>query len=66
MTCYHSTCDALVRHEIDHTIVRWIRANFESLVVAATLDGSSIRVSVSRGCPQGAVLSPLCGALWVI
>lgn len=32
-------------------------------MVAATLNGSSMRVAVFRGCPQGDVLSPL---LWCL
>jgi hypothetical protein len=34
-------------------------------VVAATLNGSSVRVAVSRECPQGSVLSPLLWCLMV-
>jgi len=63
MIYYDSTCDALVRYEGDHTTVGWIRASLEGRVVAATLNGSSMRVAVSRGCPQGDVLSPL---LWCL
>jgi len=55
--------DALVRYEGDHTIVRFIRATLEGHVVAATLNGSSTRVVVSKSCQQGDVLSPL---LWCL
>jgi hypothetical protein len=62
-TCCDTMCDSLVRHGGDYTIVRWIRANLEGRVVAANLNGSSVRVAVSRGWPQGGVLSPL---LWCL
>jgi hypothetical protein len=62
-TCYDTMCDALVRHGSKHTIVRWIRATLESRVAVATLNENSMRVAISRGCPQGGVLSPL---LWCL
>ena len=62
-TCYDTTCDALVRHGSEYTIVRWIRATLEGCVVVATLNGFSVRLAISRGCPQAGVLSPL---LWCL
>ena len=62
-TCYDTMCDALVRHGSEHTIVRWIRAPLEGRVAVATLNGISLRFAISRGCPQGGVLSPL---LWCL
>jgi hypothetical protein len=47
-TSYNSMCDALVRHGVDHTIVRWIRAALEGCMAVATLSGSSMRMAVSR------------------
>jgi Reverse transcriptase (RNA-dependent DNA polymerase). len=48
-TSCDSTCDALVRHWVDHTTVQWIRAILEGGMAAATLSGSSMRTAVSRG-----------------
>ena len=62
-TCYDAMCDALVRHGSEYTIVRWIRANLEGRVVVATLDGSSVRLAISRNYLQGGVLSPI---LWCL
>jgi len=56
-------CAAIFKHGVDYTIVRWIRATLEDRLAAATLSGFSKRVAVSRGCPQGGVLSPL---LWCL
>jgi hypothetical protein len=61
--CYDTMCDSLVRHGCENTIVRWIRATLEGRVVVATLSGFSVGLTVSRGCPQGGVLSPL---LWCL
>jgi hypothetical protein len=63
-TSCDSTCAALVRHRIGYTIVRWIRPTQEGhLAAAAALNGSAMRDAVSRGCPQGGILSPL---LWCL
>jgi hypothetical protein len=62
-TCYESTCDALVKHGCDNTTVRWIRATLEGRVVVAILNISSTRVTATRWCQQGGVLSPL---LWCL
>ena len=62
-TCYDTMCDALIRHGSNYTIVRWIRATLEGRVAVATLSGFSMRLAISRGCPQGGVLSPL---LWFL
>jgi len=62
-TSYDSTCLALTRHGVDHTILRWIRATLEGRLITAALEGVSRSVAVSRGCPQGGVLSPL---LWCL
>ena len=62
-TSYDSMCAALAKHGVDHTIVRWIRATLEGRLATATLGGFSRIIEVSRGCPQGGVLSPL---LWFL
>jgi hypothetical protein len=58
-TSYESMCAALAKHGVDYTILRWIRATLECRLATATLGGLSSSVGVSRGCPQGGVLSPL-------
>ena len=58
-TSYDSMCTALAKHGVDHTIIRWIRATLEGQLATATLGGFSKSVAVSRGYPQGGVLSPL-------
>jgi hypothetical protein len=50
-TSYDSMCGALIKHGVDYTIIRWIRATLEGRLAAATLGGSSRDVEVSRGCP---------------
>jgi len=62
-TCYGTICDALVRHGSEYTIVRWIKATLDGRVAVATLNEISLRFAISRGCPQGGVLSPL---LWCL
>ena len=62
-TGYDTMCDALVRHGSANTIARWIRATLEARVAVATLNEISLGFAISRGCPQGGVLSPL---LWCL
>jgi hypothetical protein len=62
-TFYDTMCAALVRHGSDHNIVRWIRTTLEGRVAVATLNEFSMKLAISRGCPQGGVLSPL---LWCL
>jgi hypothetical protein len=57
-TSYDSMCAALARHGVDRTIVRWISAILESRLGTSTLGGFFTSVVVTRGCPQGGVLSP--------
>ena len=56
-TCYGTMCDVLVMHGSEYTIIRWFRANLEGRVAVANLNGFSMRLAISRGCPQGGVLS---------
>jgi hypothetical protein len=46
-------CEALVRRASDHIIERWIRATLEGHVAFATLNGTSMGLTISRGFPQG-------------
>ena len=62
-TRYDTMCDALVRHGIECTILRWIKATLEGRVTFATLNEISLRLAIFRGCPHGGVLSPL---LWCL
>jgi hypothetical protein len=62
-TSYDTMCMALARHGVDHTIVRWVKATLEGQRAIAMLGSLSRSVAVSRGCPQGGVLSPL---LWCL
>jgi hypothetical protein len=62
-TSYDTLCTALDRHGVGHTFVWWIRATLEGRWATATLGNSSRSVAVSKGCPQGGVLSPL---LWCL
>jgi hypothetical protein len=60
---YDTMCDALVRHGSEHTIVRWIKATLEGRSTVAALNETSMRVAITRGCPQGGVYSPF---LWCL
>jgi hypothetical protein len=62
-TSYDSICNALDKRGVNSTIVRWVRATLEGRLATATLNDTLRRVTVSRGCPQGGVLSPL---LWCL
>ena len=56
-TSYDSMCSALTRHGVDQTIIQWIRATLEGRLATVAFGGVSRSVAVSRGCPQGWVLS---------
>jgi hypothetical protein len=58
-TSYDSMYDVLVRHGVEYSIIQWIRAILVDLLVTVTLSGFSMRIVVSRVCPQEDVLSPL-------
>jgi hypothetical protein len=64
-TSYDNMCTALVIHGVGHIIVRWVRATLEGRRAIATLGSFSRSVAVSKGCPQGGVLSPLLRCLVV-
>jgi hypothetical protein len=56
-TSYDSMCVALAKHGVDYTIMQWIRATLEGQMATVTLGGFSSSVKVSRGCPQGGVVT---------
>jgi hypothetical protein len=56
-------CAAIFKHGVNFTIVQRISATLEGRLATATLSGFSKSVAISRGCPQGGVLSPL---LWCL
>lgn len=58
-TYFDSMCAALIRHGVGYSNVWWIRPTLESCLTKATLNDSFMMAAVSRGCPQGGVLSPL-------
>jgi hypothetical protein len=62
-TSYDSMCAAVAKHVVNYTTVWWIRTNLEGQLGTATLGGSSRIIKISRGCPQGGVLSSL---LWCL
>jgi len=62
-TSYDSMCAALVRHGVDCTIIRWVKATLEGRQATVMLGSFPRSVAVSRGCQQGGVLSPL---LWCL
>jgi hypothetical protein len=43
-------------------VVQWIRTTLEGCKAAATLSGPSMRIAVTRGCPQ-VCFGQFCGAL---
>lgn len=54
-TPFDSMYNVLVRCGISSTIGWWIRA----ILAMVTINDSSMKVAVSKGCPKGGVLSPL-------
>jgi hypothetical protein len=62
-TPFDFLCVALFRHGVGYSIVWWIRPTLEGFLAKATLTGSVMMAAVSRGCPQGGVLSLL---LWCL
>jgi len=62
-TCYNTMCDVLVKHSSEYTMVGWIRATLEGRMAVGTLGVLYLMLAMSRGYPQGGVLSPL---LWCL
>jgi ribonuclease HI len=64
-TSFTSIYDALRKRGINPTTCDWILAMLENREVTTNLGDESIRLRVTRGCPQGGVLSPLLWSLVV-
>lgn len=47
--------------EVDDLAIRWIVKMLSGRTVEATICGTTIKLGVTRGCPQGGILSPI---LW--
>lgn len=47
--------------QMDEVALNWIISMFSGRSVQATICGSSMKLGVTRGCPQGGILSPI---LW--
>ena len=60
-TSFKTIITAVKEHGLEETCCGWIEFMLESRLVHTSLMGSSLTAEVTRGCPQGAVLSPL---LW--
>ena len=61
------TSDSIIKAlrgiNVEESIIRWIGKMLTSRAVNANIAGSSLRRSVTRGTPQGGVISPL---LWLL
>ncbi|RVE40858.1 hypothetical protein evm_014493 [Chilo suppressalis] len=63
-TNFTSISQALVRHGVDPTTAGWINNMLKYRAIQVTVNTTK-RAVVARGCPQGGVLSPFCGTLWL-
>jgi hypothetical protein len=64
-TSYDSISAAMARHGVNQTVIRWVRATLEGRSATAALGVASKSIGVTKGCPQGGVLSPLLWSLVV-
>ena len=60
---FNSIRDAMLKIEIPKTVINWIYHMLSNRTITLELHGYSIQRKITRGCPQGAILSPL---LWNI
>lgn len=60
-TSFNSIVRAAGQHMIDDTICRWIKSMLKHRTINSTIAETSKKVTATKGCPQGGVLSPL---LW--
>ena len=58
---FNSIREAMLKIEIPKTIINWIYHMLSNRTITLELHGYSIQRKITRGCPQGAILSPL---LW--
>ena len=56
---------AMIKHSFSETITSWIEAMLTNREISIRLGGSSLTAKITRGCPQGGVLSPLLWSLVV-
>ena len=52
---------AAVERQVDPVAIKWIVAMLSGRTVEATICGTTTKLGVTRGCPQGGILSPI---LW--
>lgn len=52
-----SIMEALSRHHVNPMIRRWIGATLEDRIITSSLGGESKTKRITRGCPQGGILS---------
>ena len=62
-TSHDSICNALERKGVDRKTITWINSMLRERQAITTLGSSMQKFYVTRGCPQGGVLSPL---LWCL
>jgi len=60
-TSFKTIITAARERGLEETCCRWIEFMLEGRLVHTSLMGSSITAKVTRGCPQGGVLSRSCG-----
>ena len=60
-TSFETIITAAKERGLEETCCRWIEFVLESRLIHTSLMGSSLTAKITRGCPQGGVLSPL---LW--
>ncbi|MCP4831423.1 MAG: hypothetical protein GY886_04310 [Gammaproteobacteria bacterium] len=62
---YKAIIQALQHRGVSPAVINWITAMLEGQIAEASMDDCTVRVRVTRGCPQGGVLSPLMWSLAV-
>ena len=55
----------LLKRGVDRTTSRWLTTMLQSRAATSSLGGSTVTMTIQRGCPQGGVISPLCWLLVV-
>ena len=62
-TTFASITAAMEKRGLSPLVRNWVNDMLKSRTVITTLQGTTVRATVTRGCPQGGVLSPL---LWCL